>query len=115
MVAHALHLFWEVLMKVWRRDPQRKKTFLPLFLTELSIFELEFSMTRIQVSLDVTSIGKLSSVLNSPYNLSDILQQVILQLPAGLTVLTGLTVEEMYVYGTVAAVYVIAKCMYTVR
>jgi len=81
----------------------------------MSLFELKFSMTQIQESLNVISIGKLSCVLISPYNLSDILQQVSLQLPAGLTMLTGLTVEEMYVYCTVAAVYVVVKCMYTVR
>jgi len=115
MVAPALHLFRAELMKVWRRYPQRNKTLLLLFLTEMSIFELKFSMTRIQESLEVTSVGKLSSVLISPYNLSDILQQVSLHVPARLTMLTGLTVEEMYVYCTVAAVYVFAKCMYTVR
>ena len=81
----------------------------------MSLFELKFSMTQIQESLNVISIGKLSCVLISPCNLSDILQQVSLQLPAGLTMLTGLTVEEMYVYCTVAAVYVVVKCMYTVR
>ena len=75
----------------------------------MSIFELKFSMTRIQESLDVTSIGKLSCVLISPYNLSDILQQVSLHLPARLTMLTGLTVEEMYVYYTVAAVNAVVK------
>jgi len=44
-------------------------------------------------------------VLINPQNLSSILQQVSLQLPAGLTMLTGLTVEEMYVNYTVASVY----------
>ena len=75
----------------------------------MSLFELKFSMTQIQESLNVISIGKLSCVLISPYNLSDILQQVSLQLPAGLTMLTGLTVEEMYVYCTVAAIHALAK------
>jgi hypothetical protein len=65
-------------------------------------------MMQLQESLDVTSIGKLSSVLISPQNLSIILQQVSLQLPAGLTMLTGLTVEEMYVYYTVAEVHAVA-------
>ena len=65
-------------------------------------------MTRVQESLDVTSIGRLSSVLINPYNLSDILQQVSLQLPAGLTMLTGLSVENMYVYYTVATLHAVA-------
>ena len=47
-------------------------------------------------------------MLINPYNLSDILQQVSLQLPTGLFMLTGLTVEEMYVYYTVAAVHAVA-------
>ena len=44
----------------------------------MAILELKFSMTQLQESLDVTSIGKLSSVLINPYNLSSILQQVSL-------------------------------------
>jgi hypothetical protein len=75
---------------------------------EMSILELKFSMIQIQESLDVTSSGKLSSVLINPYNLSNILQQVSLQLPAGLSMLTGLTVEEMYVYYTVVSVQAVA-------
>ena len=69
---------------------------------EMAILDLRFSITQVQESLDVTSNGKLSSVLINPYNLSEILQQVSLQLPAGLSMLTGLTVEDMYVYYTIA-------------
>jgi hypothetical protein len=57
---------------------------------------------QLQKSLDA-SMGQLSSVLINPYNLSVILQQVSLQLHAGLSMLTGLT-EEMYVYYTIATV-----------
>jgi septal ring factor EnvC (AmiA/AmiB activator) len=49
---------------------------------EMAILELKFSLMQLQESLDVTSSGKLSSVLINPYNLSTILQQVSLQLPA---------------------------------
>jgi len=80
----------------------------PINIREMAILELKFSMTRIQESLDVTSNGKPSSVLINPNNLSDILQQVSLQLPAGLSMMTGLTVEEMYVYYTVATVHAVA-------
>jgi hypothetical protein len=62
---------------------------------EMAILELKFSMIQLQESLDVTSNGKLSSVLINPYNFSIILQQVSLQLPAGLTMLTGLTVGDV--------------------
>jgi hypothetical protein len=75
---------------------------------EMDIIELKFGLIHLQESLDVTSAGKLSSVLINPYNLSVILQQVSLQLPAGLSMLTGLTVEEMYVYYTVAEVHAVA-------
>jgi hypothetical protein len=61
-----------------------------------------------QESLDVTSNGKLSSVLINPYNLSEILQQVSLQLPAGLSMLTRLTTEDMYVYYTIATAHAVA-------
>jgi hypothetical protein len=75
---------------------------------ETAILETKLSITQLQESLEVTSIGKLSSVLIKPHNLSSILQQVSLQLPAGLSMLTGLTVEEMYVYYTVATVHAVA-------
>jgi hypothetical protein len=75
---------------------------------EMAILELKFSMTQMQESLDATSMGQLNSVFIKPYNLSVILQQVSLQLPVGLSMLTGLTVEEMYVYYTVATVHVVA-------
>jgi hypothetical protein len=47
-------------------------------------------------------------VLINPYNLLEILQQVSLQLTAGLSMLTGLTVEYMYVYYTTATVHAVA-------
>ena len=75
---------------------------------EMAILDLRFSVTQMQESLDVTSNGKLSSALISPYNLSEILQQVSLQLPAGLSMLTGLTIEDMYVYYTIATVHAVA-------
>jgi len=65
-------------------------------------------LTQLKELLDVTSIGNLSSVLISPPNLSAILQHVSLQLLAGLSMLTGLTAEEMYVYYTVDTVHAVA-------
>jgi len=76
---------------------------------EMAILELRFSVIQLQESLDVTSLGQLSSVLINPYNLSVILQQVSLQLPAGLSMLTGLAVEDMYVYYTIATVHAVAE------
>ena len=76
---------------------------------EMAVLELKSSIIRLQEALDVTSLGQLSSVLISPYNLSVILQQISLQLPAGLSMLTGLTVQEMYVYYTIATVHAVAS------
>ena len=75
---------------------------------EMAILELKFSVMQLQELLDVTSMSQLSSVLINPYNLSVILQQVSLQLPTGLSMLTGLTVEEMYVYYTISTVHAVA-------
>ena len=74
----------------------------------MAILEARLSLTQLQESLDLTSLGKLSSVLNSPFNLSVILQQVSLQLPSGMSMLTGLTVEDMYVYYTIVTVHAAA-------
>jgi hypothetical protein len=63
---------------------------------------------QLQESLDLTSVGKLSSNLINPHNLSDLLKHVSLHLPAGTSMLTGLTVEEMYVYYAVANVHATA-------
>jgi septal ring factor EnvC (AmiA/AmiB activator) len=52
---------------------------------EMAILELKFSVLQLLEALHVTSMGQLSSVLINPYNLSVILQQVSLQLPAGLS------------------------------
>jgi hypothetical protein len=71
---------------------------------ELPLQELKLSIMQLQEAIDVTSLGQLSSVLINPYNLSIILQ-VSLQLPAGLSMLTGLSVQDMYVYYTIAVVH----------
>ena len=74
----------------------------------MAILELKLSVIQLQEAIDVTSLGQLSSVLIHPYNLSVILQQISFQLPAGLSMLTGLTVQEMYVYYTIAKVHAVA-------
>jgi hypothetical protein len=72
---------------------------------ELFMMEMKFSLIQLQESLDLTSVGKLSSTLINPYNLSELLQQVNLHLPKGAQMLTGLSIEDMYVYYAVAAVH----------
>jgi hypothetical protein len=75
---------------------------------ELAILEMKFSLVELQESLDLTSVGKLSSTLINPQNLSELLKQVSLHLPTGTSMLTGLTVEEMYVYYAVTNVHATA-------
>jgi hypothetical protein len=65
-------------------------------------------LLTLQESLDLTSVGKLSSTLINPCNLSELLQQVNLHLPKGTQMLTGLSIEDMYVYYAVAAVHATA-------
>jgi hypothetical protein len=40
---------------------------------ELFMMEMKFSLIQVQESLDLTSVGKLSSTLINPYNLSELL------------------------------------------
>jgi hypothetical protein len=74
----------------------------------MAILGVKFDVVKLQEALDFTSNGKLSSMLIHPSNLSVILQQVSSQLHAGLSMLAGLTVEEMYVYYAVATVHAVA-------
>jgi hypothetical protein len=75
---------------------------------ELCMMEMKFSLIQLQESLDLTSVGKLSSTLINPYNLSELLQQINLHLPKGTSMLTGLSADEMYIYYAVATVHAIA-------
>jgi hypothetical protein len=76
----------------------------------MAILETKFSLTHLQLSLDLRSIGKLSSMLINPYNLSVILQQVSFKLPTGMSMLTGLTAEGTHLYYTTAIAHAVATC-----
>jgi hypothetical protein len=75
---------------------------------ELFMMEMKFSLIQLQESLDLTSVGILCSTLIYPYNLSELLQQVNLHLPKGTSMLTGLSIQDMYIYYAVAAVHATA-------
>jgi hypothetical protein len=72
---------------------------------QLAILEMKFSLVQLQESLDLMSVGKLSSTLINPHNLSDLLKDVSLHLPTGASMLTGLSVVEMHIYYAVASVH----------
>jgi len=61
----------------------------PVIFEPPCIFEMKCSLAQLQESLDLNSLGKLSTTLINPYNLSTILQQVSQQLPDGMSMLTG--------------------------
>jgi len=65
---------------------------------ELQFFslQLEQEFIKIRQGLDVTSTGKLSAELLPPHNLSQILQQVALRLPADVSLLAGTSLEDVY-------------------
>jgi hypothetical protein len=69
---------------------------------------MKFSLIQLQGSLDLTNVGKLSSTLTNPYHLSELLQQINLDLLKGTQMLTGLKIEDMYIYYAVAAVHATA-------
>jgi hypothetical protein len=75
---------------------------------ELFMMEMKFSLVQLQESLNLTSMGKLSSTLINPYNLSELLQEVNLHLPKGTSMLTGLSIEDMYIYYAIANVHATA-------
>jgi hypothetical protein len=73
--------------------------------------ELEFTALRLQQELmqlhegiDISSSGRLSSVLVPPNNLSGLLQQFALKLPRDVCLLAGTDLDNMYVYYDVARV-----------
>jgi hypothetical protein len=73
--------------------------------------ELEFTALRLQQELmqlhegiDISSSGRLSSVLVPPNNLSSLLQQIALKLPRDVSLLAGTDLDNMYVYYDVARV-----------
>jgi hypothetical protein len=76
-----------------------------------SMRELEFTALRLQQDLmqlheglDVTSSGRLSSVLIPPNNLSALLQQIALRLPRDVSFITSTDIDNMHVYYDVARV-----------
>ena len=71
---------------------------------EFLSLQLEQEFIKIRQGLDVTSTGKLSAELLPPHNLSQILQQVALRLPADVSLLPGTSLEDMFVYYEIATV-----------
>jgi hypothetical protein len=73
---------------------------------ELEFFslQLEQEFIKIRQGLDVTSTGRLSAELLPPHNLSQILQQVALRLPNGVSLLAGTSLEDIFIYYEVAMV-----------
>lgn len=75
---------------------------------EMAVFEIKTCLAQTLTALDMTSLGKLSTSLIRPHNLSDILQQVSLKLTSGTSMITTTTVEDMYIYYDLATVHAAA-------
>jgi hypothetical protein len=71
---------------------------------EFMVIQLQQSALRLQEGLDVSATGRLSSVLIPPSNLSRVLQEVVLRLPQGISLIAGFAIEDMYKYYEVATV-----------
>jgi hypothetical protein len=71
---------------------------------EFMVIQLQQSVMRLQEGLDISATGRLSSVLIPPHKLSTILREVILKLPQDVSLISGFTVENMYIYYEVAKV-----------
>jgi hypothetical protein len=73
---------------------------------ELEFFclQLEQEFIKIRQGLDVTFTGKLSAELLPPHNLSQILHQVALKLPADVSLLAGTSLEDMFIFYEIAKI-----------
>jgi hypothetical protein len=71
---------------------------------EFSALRLQQRLIQLHEGIDVSSSGRLSSVLVPPHNLSALLQQIVLKLPRDVSFLTGTEVDYMNVYYSVAKV-----------
>jgi hypothetical protein len=71
---------------------------------DFTAIQLQQAVLRLQEGLEVSSTGRLSSVLIPPHNLSRILQEVMLKLPQDVSLIAGFTIENMYIYYDVAKV-----------
>ena len=72
---------------------------------ELLIIQVRENLMQLQESLDMTAMGKLSSTLVPPYNLTVILSEITNHLPRDVSMLTPALIENMYVYYQVAEVH----------
>ena len=75
---------------------------------KVSLIQTREDLLQLQQSLDMTAMGKLSTTLVPPHNLSEILMQIVRELPEGVSMLMKPTIENMYVYYQVADVHACA-------
>lgn len=75
---------------------------------EFCLIQAQRSLDQVQESIDVTSLGRLSHVLVTPHNLTDILRDISLQLPRDITLLTLPHIDVIHVYYELAKVHAVA-------
>jgi hypothetical protein len=64
---------------------------------EFTVVQLQQSLMNLQEGMETSATGRLSSVFIPPYNLSKILQEVILKLPQHVSLIAKFSIENMYV------------------
>ena len=75
---------------------------------EVALIQTREDLLQLQQSLDMTAMGKLSTTLVPPHNLSSILTQITRELPDGISLLMQPIIENMHVFYQVASVHACA-------
>lgn len=65
-------------------------------------------LDQLQESIDVTALGRLSHVLVTPSNLTQILKDITMQLPRDISLITVPTLDTIHVYYEIARVHAVA-------
>lgn len=79
---------------------------------ELYLNSAEYELSKLMKGLDVTSNGRLSSLLIPPDKLSKILSSVSQELTHDLSLIASTKLEEMYIYYELADVHAISQTKY---
>ena len=74
--------------------------------------QAEYELSKLMTGLDVTSNGRLSSLLIPPDKLSKILSSVSQELTHDLSLIASTKLEEMYIYYELADIHAIYQTKY---
>lgn len=75
---------------------------------ELTLSLVDKQLIQLQEALDVTSTGYLSSVLIPPAKLTELLKEIVLKLPVGLSLIVKTELDKIYSYYQIVNVHAIS-------